>query len=105
MKTFFLLDGCRNREQVVVRLLLIQVTFHMQNLARHCGLIPEDRVLDRAKTLLARASEGDVGCRKVAVGLMGPFGPLPPAFKSQKLPEVARRRPRHRLRPVPAGAR
>jgi len=39
--------------------------------------------MDRAKTILFKASEGAAGCRKMARALVGPIGPLPPVFKSR----------------------
>ena len=48
--------------------------------------------MDRGKSFLMKAVAGTEGCVKLARALMGPFGPLPPLFKSQRIPEVARKR-------------
>ena len=94
LKTFFTLSSTSTREQLVTRLLSIHVLYTLQNLARRTGVISPERFLDRARTMLINSSAGNEGCMNVARGLLGPFGPLPPAYKTQRIPEVARKRAR-----------
>ena len=54
--------------------------------------VTSERLSDSSKSLLLKASEGNDGCRNVARSLLGPSGPLPPVFKSQGIPAVARKR-------------
>ena len=92
LQDFFALGANLIREDFLRRLLLIHTIYTLQNLARHRGSIPMDRVVDRGRTLMYRAAVGSDGCRRVAEGLLK-RGALHRNLRTLDLPEVPRRRP------------
>ena len=94
IQEFFLLAEEMSRDHFLLRLLLVHVVYTLQNLSRVHGVLPRDRCVDRARTLLRRAAAGNKWCLCIARGLSGPPGPLRQACTAQTLPEVSRKRPR-----------
>ena len=94
LKEVFLLGENIDRETLVTRVLFIHTLYCLQNHARRFGPLNRDTILDMARTFLYSSSASCDGCRRVAGGLLGPFGPMPPAFRTRTLPAVGRRRAR-----------
>ena len=95
----FALNKYIEKDELVTKLLYIHVIYSLQNLCRRTGPLLPGFALDRGRTLLARAAEGEKHSRKIAAALLGPPGPLRPTFQR---PIILDAPPRKQIRVAPA---